>query len=67
MAKIIQISVDNDLDRAIRREAQRLRLTISSYTRQLLVQSLRSEGVQIDSQVPKEQLALPKMSEVEKN
>lgn len=61
----IQISVDDDLDQAIRKEAKRERLTISSYTRRLLVQALKDAGVRITVTVPENQL--PLLSEVEMN
>ena len=58
----LQITIDDDLDRTIRAEARRERLTLSSYARKLLVAALRETGVVI-----KEAEELPLLRKTEMN
>lgn len=55
----LQVTLDHALDRAIRTEAHLRHLSLSAYTRQLLVQALRDAGVNVNyNRVPKEQFPL---------
>lgn len=65
MAKVIQIAVSPEIDKAIRSAAKREMLTISSYTRRLLVQALKNANVPIQTEISEFQL--PLLSEVERN